>query len=442
MSRMETIRKSAPQNEVYDDVLTNGIIGPSRKMLGPVADGGKITFITSPGCWGPIITPTIRGGHAVCAPVAVENADVGDAVAIKVEDIKILSKAASSGVDRPREGYFIGDASVAKKCPSCRELWPEFVVEGIGQEAIRCKNCGTPVSPFTMINGYTMMFSHEAGLGITVDRKKSESIARDAWAWHSLPKNSTQVPILIFGQADIVGLASRISPMLGQLGTTPAVNVPDSHNAKDVGYSLINAPHPYSLKKEEWETKLTDGHMDIDAVKTGALVIAPVLVKGGGVYAGDAHAMIGDGEAAGHTTDVSSESTVSVSVMKHLKLDGPLLIPLENDLPPLAKPWRKDEWEGVRKLAKEAGIEAEPVAPIQVVGSGPTVNEAATDGFQRAGKLFDMSVEEVRNRATISGAVEIGRLPGIVQVSMQVPLRILEELGLDRLVTTQYGLHF
>lgn len=199
-----------------------------------------------------------------------------------------------------------------------------------------------------------MMFSHEEGLGITVDRKKAELIAKDAWSWHSLPKSSTQVPILIFGQADIAGLASRISPMLGQLGTTPAANIPDSHNAKDVGYSLINAPHPYSMKKEEWETKLTDGHMDIDAVKAGALVIAPVLVKGGGVYAGDAHAMIGDGEAAGHTTDVTSESTVSVTVLKGLKLDGPLLIPLEDDLPPLAEALEKGRMGTSSEISKSS----------------------------------------------------------------------------------------
>lgn len=411
-------------------------------MLGPVADGGKITFLTAPGCWGAIITPTIRGGHAVCAPVAVENADVGDAVAIKVERIRILSRAASSGVGRPREGCYIGDAAVAKKCPTCAELWPEFVVEGIGQKAIRCKNCGTPISPFRMVNGYTMMLNHQAGLGITVDQKKAEIIARDAWTWHSLPKNSTQVPILIFGQADIPGVPSRIFPMLGQLGTCPAANIPDSHNAKDVGYFLIDAPHPYRLSKSEWETKLTDGHMDIDSVRAGATVIAPVLVKGGGVYAGDAHAQMGDGEAAGHTTDVTAESTVNVSVLKHLKMDGPLLIPLEEDLPKLAKPWRNDEWEEVRKVAKEAGVEAEPVAPLQIIGSGSNINDAATDGFQRASKLFGMSVEEVRNRATISGAVEIGRLPGIVQVSMQVPIRILEKLGLDTLVTAQYGIHY
>ncbi len=442
METVQTVDKSPAKKEVIDDMFTNGIIGPSSTMLGPVADGGTIRFVTAPGCWGPMITPTIRGGHEVNVPVAVESAEVGDAVALKVESINILSKAASVGVDKSREGCFIGDPYVAKQCPNCKQLWPEFRVEGIGQDAIRCKGCGTPISPFKMINGYTMVFDHQAGVGVTVNRKLAETIARDAWMWHSLPKNSKQVPILIFGQADIVGLPSRIFPFLGQLGTIPSVDIPDSHNAKDFGYYLINAPHQYSITKEQWETKLTDGHTDIDAVKAGAIMIAPVVVKGAGVYAGDAHAMEGDGEVAGHTTDVSSESAVRVSVIKGLKLPGPLLLPLEGDLPNLAKPWRKDEWDKVRKLAKKVDVEAEPVAPIQVLGSGPTINDAAHDGFQRAANLLGMSIEEIRNRVTISGAVEIGRLPGVVQVSIQAPVRILEKLKLDEIVLSQYKLPY
>lgn len=33
------------------------IVGPSNEMLGPVSDGGRIEFITVPGCWGAMITP-------------------------------------------------------------------------------------------------------------------------------------------------------------------------------------------------------------------------------------------------------------------------------------------------------------------------------------------------------------------------------------------------
>jgi acetamidase/formamidase len=129
-------------------------------------------------------------------------------------------------------------------------------------------------------------------------------------------------------------------------------------------------------------------------------------------------------------------------VIKGLSLEGPILLPLEEDLPPLAKPWRKDEWDQIANLAKKYGIEPEPVAPVQIIGSGPTINDAAANGFQRAAKLFNMSVEEVRNRVTVTGAVEIGRLPGIVQVSMQVPISVLEELGIADIVVKHYKLPY
>src|SRR5580692_8732983 len=131
----QALRRPRSTNEIRDDTFTNGVIGPSSKMLGPLVDGGKIVFETAPGCWGPMITPTIRGGHEVCTPVSIEGANVGDAVALRVERIRILSQAASVGVDKSREGCFIGDPYVAKQCPVCKELWPEFMVEGIGQQA-------------------------------------------------------------------------------------------------------------------------------------------------------------------------------------------------------------------------------------------------------------------------------------------------------------------
>jgi acetamidase/formamidase len=429
-------------SELYVDDYTNGIIGPHVKMLGPIADGGRITFLTAPGCWGPMITPTLRGGHEVCTPVIVENADIGDAVAIHIEKIEVKSKAASSGIDESVEGAFIGDPYVAKRCPECREPWPEFKVEGIGQEAIKCKICGVSASPFKMVHGYTMVFDENKKYGLTVDEKLAREIAKKAHEYSALPEKLMQVPILVFGKADIVGLASRVRPFMGQLGTVPAVDIPDSHNAGDFGYFLINAPHPYRITQEQYERDLTDGHLDVNSVRAGTIVIAPVKVKGAGVYAGDAHAMQGDGEVAGHTTDITAEVGVKVEVIKGLSLEGPILLPLEEDLPPLAKPWRKDEWDQIANLAKKYGIEPEPVAPVQIIGSGPTINDAAANGFQRAAKLFNMSVEEVRNRVTVTGAVEIGRLPGIVQVSMQVPISVLEELGIADIVVKHYKLPY
>jgi len=46
-------------------------------MLGPVANGGHIVWNPTPGCWGPMITPSIRGGHEVSQPVAVADAPRG-----------------------------------------------------------------------------------------------------------------------------------------------------------------------------------------------------------------------------------------------------------------------------------------------------------------------------------------------------------------------------
>ena len=65
------------------------------------------------------------------------------------------------------------------------------------------------------------------------------------------------------------------------------------------------------------------------------------------------------------------------------------------------------------------------------VGSGATLNDAVDNGVMRLAGLVNLSKEEIMNRVTISGAVEIGRLPGVVAVTMLVPLAKLEELGLD-----------
>ncbi len=92
--------------------------------------------------------------------------------------------------------------------------------------------------------------------------------------------------------------------------------MPDSHNAGDFGSFLIGAPHEYAFTQAELDTHRTDGHMDISRVREGATIICPVKVTGGGVYIGDMHAMQGDGEIAGHTTDVAGIVQLQVNVLK------------------------------------------------------------------------------------------------------------------------------
>ncbi|MGA2224249.1 MAG: acetamidase/formamidase family protein, partial [Syntrophobacteraceae bacterium] len=159
------------------------------------------------------------------------------------------------------------------------------------------------------------------------------------------------------------------------------------------------------------------------------------------VYMGDMHALQGDGEIAGHTMDVAGTVTLQVQVLKKRTVQGPVLFPLLEDLPFLARPFDAGEKERARALAKQYGLkEIEESGPISVVGTGPDLNSATENGLSRAAALLDMSIPEVRNRATITGAIEIGRLPGVVQVTFLAPLKKLKDAGLIALVKEQYGI--
>jgi formamidase len=428
------------QKIVRVNTFTGGLIGPSIPMVGPVADGGTIIAETAPGCWGPMITPSFKGGHEVTTPVAVEGAEPGDAILIRIKGIKVTSLATSSGVMSIVEGRYKGDPFVARYCPNCGTENPPTRLEGIGQEAVRCANCGAEVSPFRVLHGYTIVLDQEKSVALTVSPEIAESLAKEAAKVMALPKNSAQHPIVAFYPAHMPGVATRIRPFIGNIGTIPKKDIPDSHNAGDFGQLLVGAPHQYSLTKEELEDIRTDGHMDIDSVREGAILICPVKVPGGGIYLGDVHAMQGDGELAGHTTDVSAEVTLEVKVIKGLGNEGPILLPPVEDLPPLARPFSPAEKKLIMELAEKFGQkEVEEALPIQMVGSGPNLNEATENAISRLAKLFGLSKEEVMNRVTISGAVEIGRLPGVVTVTMLVPESKLAAIGLAEIVREHYG---
>jgi acetamidase/formamidase len=433
-------RTGEARQTVLVDTFTDGLLGPEVPMLGPVADGGHIVWNPTPGCWGPMITPSIRGGHEVCRPVAVEGATPGDAVAIRIKDIEVTSLATSSGNDQAMEGRFNGDPYIAAVCPGCGTEWPETRVEGIGPESVRCANCGADCTPFTFTNGYTIAFDELRSVGVTVPREAAEGFAREAARVAALPDNSVQNPILGFAPHDIVALATRLRPFLGQIGTSPSTTIPDSHNAGDFGAFLIGAPHRYALEAQELQRHKTDGHMDIDAARAGAILICPVKLEGAGVYVGDMHALQGDGEIAGHTCDVAGTVTLQVEVLNGLGNDGPILFPVEEDLPFLARPLSDTERERALALARRHGLEGlEESLPISVVGSGPDLNSATDNGLARAADLLGLSVPEVMNRATIAGAIEIGRHPGVVQVTFRAPADRLDACGLLGYAIEQYG---
>jgi formamidase len=438
MNPSETKGKARRTVMVFE--LTDGILDPAQPMLGPLTPGGTIVGNTAPGCWGPMITPRIRGGHEVTRPVFVDGAMPGDAVVLRIRDINVTSLATASGHDRWVEGHYLGDPYAAPRCPNCGTLYPETYVEGIGQQAVRCVKCNTPVTPFQIVNGYTVVFDDTRQVGVTVPKETAERIARSADQFAALPGSSVQHSILTFAPHDLVGVAVRLRPFLGQLGTTPAVRMPDSHNAGDFGSALVGAPHEYAVTAEQLELR-TDGHMDIDAVRPGAIILAPVKVPGAGIYFGDMHALQGDGEIAGHTMDVSGTVTLEVDILKGRTLEGPVLFPLLEDLPPLARPFNQAETDRARRLAAKWGVDRiEESAPISVVGSGPDLNKATQVGLRRAAELLSLTVPEVMNRATITGGIEIGRHPGVIQVTFLAPLAALEKAGLLPFVQEQYGI--
>ncbi|MFY3790502.1 acetamidase/formamidase family protein [Ureibacillus sp. MALMAid1270] len=431
-------QKTASQ-VIYVNNFTDGILNPSKEMEYIVKDGGRIIANTTPGCWGPMITPALKGGHEVTKPVYVEGAEVGDAIAIRIESIKVTSIATASGNDAPVDGHYVGDPFVAGKCPQCGKVNPETYIDGIGQDAIRCKTCDTKVTPFVFTNGYTMTFNDKKSVGITLHKEAAEKVARQGKEYMNTPEKSIQNPIVTIAPSHLVGTIARLRPFLGQLGTTPARALPDSHNAGDFGQALINAPHDYSITKEELEDR-TDGHMDINRVREGAILICPVKVEGGGVYLGDMHAMQGNGEIAGHTTDVSGIVTLKVEVIKGLNIAGPILLPVEEDLPYLAKPFTENERKEALQLAKEWGVEElEESYPLSFIGTGANLNEATDNGLERAAKLLGITVPEAMNRATITGSIDVGRHPGVVTVTFLVPKQLLEAKGLLELVEGFYS---
>lgn len=429
------------QETVFVNKLTNGILDPNVEMLGPVKDGGRIVLNTAAGCWSPMITPELRGGHEVSWPVYVDGAMPGDAVAIHIESVNVTSKATASGNDTTYPDRFIGDPFVVRVCPKCGTKNPPSHLEGTGPDAVRCNKCGAPVSPFAFTNGYTIVFDDTKTLGITLNDEGATKVGENGKEYMQTPDFAVQNPIVAMAPSDLQGVVARMKPFIGQLGSTPKRPMPDSHNAGDFGAFLVGAPHEYSQTEETLKDK-TDGHMDINKVRQGAILICPVKVHGAGIYAGDVHAMQGEGEIAGHTTDVCATLTLKVNVIKGLNIDGPILLPVIDDVPYLAKPLTEQEKKiAATQQAKWNQPAIEESAPVSVIGTGVNLNVAIENGLNRAAELFDMTVPEVMNRTTITGAIEIGRAPGVVTITFRVPKAKLEAKNLWELVQEQYKLY-
>ncbi len=228
------------------------VIGPSSKMIGPVQSGGIIVATPEAACYGPMITPQLKSGHTLTIPVAVEGAEVGDAIALKIKKVRVLAKATASGTETAIKDRFVGDPFVAKRCPKCGMVNPPTELKGVGAEAIRCKMCGAPCITFQVTNGYTLLFDEDRSIGVTLPKAVTDEIAKQAYEFSAVPSKGLSYPVTLLSLADMPpGIIARVRAMIGNMGTTPAIDMPTSHNAGDYAVFLVGAPHKLAITKAD-----------------------------------------------------------------------------------------------------------------------------------------------------------------------------------------------
>ena len=236
---------------VFVETFTDGLLGPD------VADGSGRwpTAATSsstrrPGCWGPMITPAIRGGHEVSTPVAVAGAEVGDAIAIRIRDIEVTSLATARATT--------ADGGPLQRRPVLRPGLPglRHRVAADARRGHRARErCAAPTAaptrrPFTFTNGYTIAFDdgarprrHRRARGGRALRRATPRASRRCPTARSRTRSSASP------RTTSSALATRLRPFMGQLGTSPSATIPDSHNAGDFGAFLLGAPHRFAMTR-------------------------------------------------------------------------------------------------------------------------------------------------------------------------------------------------
>lgn len=417
----------------------DGVLDPEVPFLGPLKDGGTIIAYVAPGGWGPMITPLIKGSQEVTMPVEIEGAEVGDSIAIEIRSIDVQSEAAVGGVSELHVDRFIRDPLLKVKCPGCGKLHPQTYLEYGAKELVRCATCQTETAPLYVTNGYTATFHSRKQLGLTVSKEGARKISQQPEKYMHLPTESVQHPSVALNASDLQGVLVRTQPFLGEIGTMPSKRMPASYNAKDAERKLVGAQHEFSITPNDLSEHTTDGHLQVNTVREGAIIICPVKVKGAGLYLGDIRMMQGNGAIARQTASVAGLVQLKVHVLKKVHLVGPVILPNEEDLPYLAKPFSNDERKYGRDLGEGYNVkQIEETFPISVVGTGANLNEAMETAVARTANLLSLSVDEVKNRATIAGDFSIARLPGAVTLTAQFPKSTLKKAGLFKYVKKQY----
>ena len=168
-----------------------------------------------------------------------------------------------------------------------------------------------------------------------------------------------------------------VRPSLGTLSTMPEV-------LDHFGYA---GPH--------------GGDLDQNELRAGTICHLPVFVPGGLLFLADPHAIIGDGITCGTGLECDATVTLRVTVERPALLDRPVI---------------------------------ETADTLQIVGTAPTIEEAARDAARAAIRYLTrttrLSAEEAYMLCSLVGDFKIGTSPRpVMAVRMVLPKSVLTQAG-------------
>ena len=360
----------------------------ARRCSGTVRDGGHIVANTAPGCWGPMITPAIKGGHEVTLPVDVEGAEVGDAIAIRIRyDRRHVARDVVG--QRPHHRGALQRRSVLRQgvpaaaAPRTRPTVRRGHRRGRG--ALR--DVRRAAAPFAFTNGYTIAFDDDRRLGVTVGREQAEAFARDAAHAAALPAALDPEPDPDSSRRTTSSASSRgCGPFMGQLGTMPAIDLPDSHNAGDFGAFLRRRAAPprgdRRAARARAPTATWTSTPSARARSSSARSRCPAAAST------SATCTRCRATARSPATRPTSPGTVTLQVLgasRASDIDGPVLFPVAEDLPFLARPLTAAERTQAEALAAALRRRrSRSSLPISFVGTGPDLNSRGRERPARA----------------------------------------------------------
>ena len=375
------------------------LLGPDVPMLGPVADGGHIVVEHArPGCWGPMITPSIRGGHEVCPPVAVEGAERRR----RDRDPHQATSRSPRSPPRPATTRRWRAASTAtrtaRRCaraagPSGRRRASRASARrrsAARTAAPTRRRSRSPTATRSRSTRRTRSASPSAG-------EAAEAFAHDAARVAALPDNSIQNPILLFAPHDIVGARHAAAPVPGPARHVAVDDDPRLPQRRRLRLVPGRRAAPLRARRaaelQRAQDRRPHGHRRRPRRRDPRL-------PGQGrrrrrLPRRHARAAGRRRDRRPHRATSSGTVTLEVEVDQGPRHRRPGAVPGRRGpaVPGPAADRRRarPRARGARRAAT-ASSELEESLPISVVGTGPDLNSATDNGLARAAELLGMTV--------------------------------------------------